>query len=221
MASIKVAMDGPAGAGKSSVARAVAQRLGFLYVDTGAMYRAIALFAQEYPDDAAFLAALMAGKCSLSLGYVDGEQHVYLNDEDVSGKIRTPEIAMGASHVSAMPEVRGFLLDQQRELAAKNNVIMDGRDIGTVVLPDAQVKIYLTASARERARRRYAELEDKDVNTFDAVLQGIIERDENDKNRAIAPLRQAQDAVYLDTTGIDFEKVCDNVIALVKKTMDA
>ncbi len=212
---IRVAIDGPAGAGKSSIAKAAAAELGFLYVDTGAMYRAVALFSKNFPDDDAFLAALPG--CEISPAYQDGVQHIFLQGQDVSDQIRTPEISMLASRVAAMPEVRAFLLKTQRDIANSHDVFMDGRDIGTVVLPDAEVKIFLTASLEVRARRRFLELpETPEKPTLEAVLADMKARDENDQNRAAAPLKQAPDAVRIDTTNLDFTAAVDAVITQIR-----
>jgi cytidylate kinase len=215
-----VAIDGPSGAGKSTLARRAAQELSFLYVDTGAIYRTVGLAAFRAgvdPQDGPGVAALLPG-LQIEMGYDDaGVQRMVLNGEDVSEAIRRPEISMYASHVSAIGAVRDFLLEMQRSLARKNSVIMDGRDIGTVVLPDAGLKIFLTASAAERARRRLLELQQKGVETdFDEVLREIIQRDENDMHRAIAPLRRADDAVELDTTELDFDQSAAALISLIR-----
>ena len=205
---INIAIDGPAGAGKSTIAKAAAKAFGFIYVDTGALYRSIAFYAVskgadvKNPDE---VIALLP-EITPELKFIDGAQRVFVNGEDVSDKIRTPEISMGASAVSAIPAVRDFLFDLQRKIAAENNVIMDGRDIGTVVLPNADVKIFLTASAEERARRRHIELTEKgECVTFASVLADVNERDYNDSHRAIAPLKQAEDAVLCDTTDVNLE----------------
>ena len=224
MGYISVAIDGPAGAGKSTVARAAAARLGFVYVDTGAMYRAIGLavcrkgIAGE--DAAGIIAALP--EIDVRLSYQDGAQHVLLCGEDVSDAIRTPEIAYYASKVSAVPEVRKFLLDVQRDMAKKGNILMDGRDIGTVILPDAPVKIFLTASAEKRAERRYLELCQKDRQlTRESVLHDIVERDRQDMTRAAAPLRQADDAVLLDTSDMTLDESIEAVLQIIReKTED-
>lgn len=211
---ISVAIDGPAGAGKSTIARAVAQKLGYLYVDTGALYRAIGLYARRQGADPAQGEQVcpLLPQIQLSLRYVDGVQHVTLNGEDVSEDIRLPEMSSAASQVSAIPQVRDFLFDLQQNLAQEHNVVMDGRDIGTVVLPQAQVKIYLTATPQERARRRHLELLGKGIDqSYDQVLQDVLQRDYNDSHRAVAPLKQAQDAVRIDTTGLDFEQSLQTV----------
>ena len=215
---ISVAIDGPSGAGKSSLAKRLAADLGFVYVDTGAMYRAIGLYAvRQGADlhDAAAVAALLP-QIRLDIRLEGGAQHVYLNGEDVSAAIRAEQIGMAASAVSAHGPVRDFLLETQRSLAAGQNVLMDGRDIGTVVLPNATVKIFLTASAEARARRRCKELQEKGQPAdYATVLADIRQRDEQDTHRAIAPLRQAADAIRIDTSEIDFEQS----VALLKRTI--
>ena len=219
---ISVAIDGPAGAGKSTIARAAAKALGFLYVDTGAMYRAIGLWvrrAGKDTHDEGAVSGCLPG-IRLELGYENGVQQVYVNGENVSQAIRTPEASMDASAVSAIPAVREFLLEQQREIARKNNVIMDGRDIGTVVLPEAQVKIFLTASPEERARRRYEELCQKEEQvTYEEVLKDVVQRDYNDTNRAAAPLRQAEDALLADTTGKSLEESIAFIQGLIREKL--
>ncbi len=202
---INIAVDGPAGAGKSSIAKSVAAEIGFIYVDTGALYRSIALYALENKLEGETIINSL-DKINVSLEYIDGAQHVLLNGRDVSELIRTPEVSMSASKVSAIPEVREFLFSLQKKIAAENNIIMDGRDIGTVVLPDADLKVFLTASAEERANRRFKEMTDKSVS-YEQVLEDIKQRDYNDMNREIAPLKQADDAVLLDTTGMTIEEV--------------
>lgn len=219
---VSVAIDGPVGAGKSSIARTAAQRLGFIYADTGALYRSVGLFCHrngiDMTDPAAIAGTL--GSIKLEIRLVDGVQHIFLNGEDVSEEIRLPEISMAASAVSAVPEVRASLLDTQRDIARKNNVIMDGRDIGTVVLPDAQVKIFLTASPEIRAKRRYDELRAKGSNvSFDEVLSDLNRRDYNDSHRAAAPLKQADDAVLADTSELDFEQSVELVCSLIKEKL--
>ncbi|MGE9971295.1 (d)CMP kinase [Candidatus Pseudoscillospira sp. SGI.172] len=214
-----IAVDGPSGAGKSTMARMVARALGFLYVDTGAIYRTLALFALREgaaPADAQAVAGLLP-RAGIRMGYgEDGGQRMYLNGEDVTEAIRTPEVSAAASQVSAHPQVRAFLLDMQRDLAKTGNVIMDGRDIGTVVLPDADVKIFLTASAEDRARRRLAELLERGEQIrFDTVLSDITERDRRDSTRSAAPLRQAEDALLVDTT----DKSLEESFALLLQTI--
>lgn len=224
MKTIAVAIDGPSGAGKSTIARAAAGRLGFVYVDTGAMYRTIGLAVcragVKLGDTDGILPVLESG-LQVQLRYADGVQHVLLNGEDVSDFIRTPEMSKYASFVSAVPQVRAFLLDTQREMAKKTNVIMDGRDIGTVILPDAQVKIFLTASAEARAKRRCLELQEKGQQvTLEAVLADMIQRDRDDSTRAAAPLRQAEDAVPVDTSELTLEQSIEAVISVIDRVLE-
>lgn len=207
---INIAIDGPAGAGKSTIAKGLAGRLGFVYVDTGAMYRTLALYFVEQgialDDEAAINAALP--DITVGLAYQDGTQHIFLNGRDVSGEIRREEIGNAASATSGFPEVRKKLLSLQRDLAAENDCIMDGRDIGSFVLPDAQVKIYLTASVETRAKRRFDELVAKGESPeLSAIEADIAKRDEQDMNRAVSPLVQAEDAVYLDSSALSIEEV--------------
>ncbi len=214
-----IAIDGPAGAGKSTLSRALAQKLGYIYVDTGALYRAVALSLLRgginFEDSAAVKAHLKG--CKLSITRKMGEQHVILNGEDVSNDIRTPEISMKASACSALPEVREFLLDLQRSMAKEFSVVMDGRDIGTVVLPDAELKIFLTAKPEARAQRRYDELCEKGENvTYEQVLEDMIQRDYNDTHRKISPLTQAQDAILVDTTTCTLEESLEKLYTVVK-----
>ena len=215
---ISVAIDGPSGAGKSSMARRLAADLGYTYVDTGAMYRAIGLYARRAgvdTKDAGAVGALLP-QIKLDIRLDAGAQHILLNGEDVTEAVRAEDIGMAASDVSAHPAVRAFLLDTQRNLAASRDVLMDGRDIGTVVLPNATVKIYLTASADARARRRLAELLEKGKQTdYETVLADIEQRDYQDTHRAVAPLRQAEDAILVDTSDIGIEES----FALLKKTI--
>lgn len=220
---IAIAIDGPAGAGKSTIAKLCAKELGFIYVDTGALYRAIGLCAYRNnigsKDTDAILEMLKDIKVELAFNDKK-EQIVLLNGEDVSGFIRTPEISMYASDVSAIEQVRAFLLELQRNMAKTNNVIMDGRDIGTVVLPDAQIKIFLTASPQVRAKRRYDELVEKgmDVN-FDDILSDVITRDYNDSHREIAPLKPAEDSVIVDTSELNLEESVEKMISIMKERM--
>jgi cytidylate kinase len=217
---IKIALDGPSGAGKSTIAKTAAARLGFVYVDTGALYRSIAYHVISEGADVNNAEQVAAGLDGLDikLAYRDGAQIVLVNGEDVSDRIRTPEVSMGASAVSKLPEVRAFLLETQRSISRENDVIMDGRDIGTVVLPDAQVKIFLTASAEERANRRFKELSEKgDTSTYEEVLADINQRDYNDTHRDIAPLKQAEDAQLIDSTNMSVSEVAD---AIVKAAQD-
>lgn len=217
---VSVAIDGPAGAGKSTLARRLAAELGYIYVDTGAMYRAIGLYALRAgkdPKDNAAVDALLP-QIELRLASIAGEQHIYLKDEDVSTAIRTEAAGMAASAVGANPAVRAFLLELQRSMAKKQDVLMDGRDIGTVVLPDAEVKVFLTASAEERARRRMLELEERGTpEPYAAILRAIQERDWNDTHRDAAPLRQAEDAVLLDTTALDFVQSEDALLHIIRE----
>lgn len=216
---IAVAIDGPAGAGKSTIAKAAAARLGYIYVDTGALYRAIALFALEQGIDPADEAALAPrlGEISVELVHRDGEQRVLLGGRDVSEEIRRPEIGIATSRVSAIPQVRAFLLELQRDLARRQNVIMDGRDIGTVVLPRAAVKIYLTATADARATRRWKEhlAKGQDVS-YNQILTDMQQRDYNDSHREIAPLQRAVDAVLADTSQLDLEASVELILQIIK-----
>lgn len=219
---INVAIDGPAGAGKSTIAKAVAKKLGFIYVDTGALYRTIALNAVRngVADDRDGIVKML-DNTYVKLGFSDdGTQCVYLNGEDVSSLIRTPEISMGASKVSAIPEVRAFLLDLQRDIAKENDVIMDGRDIATVVLPNANVKIFLFASPECRAQRRYKELIEKGENvTFDEVLSDVNQRDYQDSHREIAPLKPTDESVMADTSALTLEESTELIINIIKENM--
>lgn len=221
--SINIAVDGPAGAGKSTISRGAAKELGFIYVDTGALYRAVGLNALRLGIDTKEVAKVGAAlaQTEVELRFIDGEQRVFLNGEDVSEAIRAPEASMAASNVSAIPSVRDFLFELQRDIAKNNNCIMDGRDIGTVVLPGAQIKIFLTASPEERAQRRYRELIAKDVPAeYEQVLEEMKQRDFNDSNRAIAPLKPAQDSVLVDTTGYALDEAIALVIKLIKERLD-
>ena len=218
--SIAIAIDGPAGAGKSTIARLAAKELGFIYVDTGALYRAIGLSASRRSltaeDKDAIIEMLTAIKVELAFNEKH-EQIVLLDGEDVSGLIRTPEISMMASAVSAIPEVRAFLLDLQRDIAHTNNVIMDGRDIGTVVLPDAKIKIFLSASPECRARRRYDELIEKGMDVkYEDILSDVIARDYADSHRDIAPLKPADDAIMVDTSGEDLETSVNKLLTIMR-----
>ncbi|CDC70763.1 MAG: (d)CMP kinase [Firmicutes bacterium] len=216
---INIAVDGPAGAGKSYLARQIAKRLGYIYVDTGALYRSVALYMTETgvsPSDAEGVNAALP-HVSVSLDYGDdGEQHVFLNGTDVSTEIRKPEISLAASSVSAIPEVRAFLLGIQRDMARTHNVVMDGRDIGTVIMPDAQVKIFLCANEKARAKRRYLELTEKGVvTTLEAVENEMNQRDRNDSTRKIAPAVPAEDAVILDNSDLDREGTVAAALAII------
>ena len=221
--SIAVAIDGPAGAGKSTISKSAAKELGFIYVDTGALYRTVGLAASRRniePVQGEEVNNLL-DSIKVELTFNDkGEQVVLLNGEDVSAFIRTPEASMMASKISAIPEVRAYLLDLQRNMATTNNVIMDGRDIGTVVLPNAEVKIFLTATPEARATRRYKELVEKGIDVkYDDILQDVITRDYNDSHREIAPLKQADDAVLADTTEIDLQGSIDLIVSIIKERM--
>ncbi len=216
---INVAIDGPAGAGKSTVARAAAQKLGYIYVDTGALYRAVGVYCLRnsiVTTDIDGVGAILKD-ITVELKFIDGVQHVFLNGDDVSTEIRLPEASMAASNVSAIPSVRAFLFDLQRDIAAKNNCLMDGRDIGTVVLPNAQVKIFLTADPEERAMRRYKELVEKGSDvTFEEVLEDLKVRDYNDSHREIAPLKPAEDSVIVNTTGMSLEESINTIVKTVE-----
>lgn len=217
---ISVAIDGPAGAGKSTLARKAAAQLGFIYVDTGALYRTVGLKFSKTGADTELNCDISSvlKNTTVDIRFVNGEQHVFLDGEDVSEEIRTPTASMMASAVSAKSEVRAFLLEMQRKLARENDVLMDGRDIGTVVLPNATVKIFLTASAEERARRRYDELIGKGMTvTFKEVYDDMVQRDYNDSHREIAPLKMADDAVLADTTGLDPHESLALILKIVKE----
>lgn len=219
---INVAIDGPAGAGKSTIARAAAKELGFIYVDTGALYRAVGVYCLRkgiVTTGAEGVGAVLS-EINVELKFIDGVQHVYLNGDDVSTEIRLPESSMAASNVSAIPSVRAFLFDLQRDIAAKNNCIMDGRDIGTVVLPNAQVKIFLTADPEERAMRRFKELQEKGSTvTYQEVLDDLKVRDYNDSHREIAPLKPADDSVVINTTGNTLEESINMIVETIKEKM--
>lgn len=219
---INVAIDGPAGAGKSTIARAAAKELGFIYVDTGALYRAVGVYCLRkgiITTDADGVGSVL-NEINVELKFIDGVQHVYLNGDDVSTEIRLPEASMAASNVSAIPSVRAFLFDLQRDIAKKNNCIMDGRDIGTVVLPNAQVKIFLTADPEERAMRRFKELEEKGSKvTYQEVLDDLKARDYNDSHREIAPLKPAEDSVVINTTGNTLDESINLIAETIKEKM--
>lgn len=221
--SIAIAIDGPAGAGKSTISKSAAKALGFIYIDTGALYRTIGLAATRNNVEAVEgteVDALLE-KIKVELTFNDkGEQVVLLDGEDVSGLIRTPEASMMASKISAIPSVRAYLLDLQRNIAKSDNVIMDGRDIGTVVLPDAKVKIFLTAAPEARAERRYKELIEKGMDVkYEDILDDVKTRDYNDSHRDIAPLKQADDAILADTTEVDLQGSIDLIIKIIKEHM--
>ena len=222
MNAFSVAIDGPSGAGKSTIAKFLAKELNFLYVDTGAMYRSIGLYAARQGVTAGDAAAVepLLSQVQLDLAYVDGEQRIFLNGEDVSRAIRTEEASKNASAVSAIPAVRAFLLDFQRSFAKQNCILMDGRDIGTVVLPDADVKIFLTASAEARAQRRYKEQVERGEDvTFEQVFASIQKRDEADSSRATAPLKAAEDAVVVDTTDLNLEESIAVILDIIKEKL--
>ncbi len=218
--SVNVAIDGPAGAGKSTVAKGAAAKLGYIYVDTGALYRAVGVYALRNGIDTknADGVSSLLPEISVELKFIDGVQHVLLNGDDVSVEIRTPDASMAASNVSAIPAVRAFLFDLQRDIAKKNNCLMDGRDIGTVVLPNAQVKIFLTADPEERAMRRYKELKEKGSDVkYEDVLDDLIKRDYQDSHREIAPLKPAEDSVVFNTTGYTLEESVAKVISIIEE----
>jgi len=219
---INIAVDGPAGAGKSTISRFASKELGFIYVDTGALYRAVGLYALRLGIDTKNSDAVKATLTGLlvELKFINGEQKVLLNSEDVSEAIRTPEASMAASDVSAIPAVRDYLFKLQRNIALSNDCIMDGRDIGTVVLPWAQIKIFLTASPEERAMRRYKELTEKGLKVdYNDVLKEMIQRDFNDSNREIAPLKPAEDSIIIDTTGLSLEQSVEKIILIIKERL--
>lgn len=221
--SVAIALDGPAGAGKSSIAKKAAKALDYIYVDTGALYRTIGLAASRKnvePKPSKEVEELL-DKINVDLTFNSlGEQVVLLDGEDVSGEIRTPEASMMASKISAVPAVRAYLLDLQRNMAKTHNVIMDGRDIGTVVLPNAKVKIFLTASPEARAERRYKELCEKGMDVkYEDVLNDVIQRDYNDTHRDVAPLKPAEGCVIVDTTELDFEQSVDKIISVIKENI--
>lgn len=217
---INIAIDGPSGAGKSTLARKLAAKLNFIYVDTGAMYRTIGLYIYRKdidPKDAEKVASVLP-EIKVELSFVDGEQRVYLNGKDVSAEIRLHEVSQYASLTSAIPAVRAYLFDMQQALAAENNVIMDGRDIGTVVLPNAEVKIFLTAQPEVRAQRRYNELLERGQEVdFDQILADVIRRDEQDMNRPVAPLKPADDSIILDTSEYSFDQSLELLYNTVKE----
>lgn len=220
---ISIALDGPAGAGKSTVAKGAAKALGFIYVDTGALYRTVGLkFIREGYDttlDCDIEAVLKT--IEVDIKFIDGAQHVFLNGEDVSDEIRTPNASMMASAVSAKPPVRAFLLEMQRKLARENNVLMDGRDIGTVVLPNATLKFFVTATVEERANRRYKELIEKGMDVkYEDIYKDIETRDYNDSHREIAPLKPAEDSIMFDTTGNTLEQSIEQLLAMINERIN-
>ncbi len=219
---IAIAIDGPAGAGKSTIAKKISAELGYVYVDTGALYRAIGLYAirSGVPEQTEQYVVPLLPEIRVELKFIDHMQRVFLNAEDVSEAIRQNEVSMAASNVSAIPAVREFLFALQQQIARENNVIMDGRDIGTVVLPHADIKIFLTASPEDRAKRRHLELLQKGQEVdFDTLLQEIIERDHNDSTRAIAPLKKAEDAIAVDTSGNSLEESIALLTDLIKSQL--
>lgn len=219
---MKIAIDGPAGAGKSATAKAVAKELGFIYVDTGALYRGIGLYVIRKGAKASSIEEVvpLLAEIKIEMRHIEGEQHIFLNGEDVSGLIRTESVSAAASDVSAIPAVRDFLFDMQRDIAEKNDVIMDGRDIGTVVLPDAELKIFLTAKPEVRAQRRVKQLLEKGIEAkFDDVLADVIQRDYNDSHRDFRPLKLAEDGILLDNSELSFEETFEKIISLAKERM--
>lgn len=220
---INIAIDGPGGAGKSTIARAVAAELGFIYVDTGALYRAVGLNALRHGIDTRNIDGIvkMLDETDVSLSFIDGEQRVMLNGEDVSTAIRLPEASMAASNVSAIPAVRQFLFDLQRKIAEENNCLMDGRDIGSVVLPNADLKLFMTASPETRAQRRFDELKAKGEDVkYSEILDELNKRDYQDSHREIAPLKQADDAILFDTSDLSFDEVKNKLIAMIKEKIN-
>ncbi len=222
MKKLAVAIDGPSGAGKSTISKIIAQELGFIYVDTGAIYRTVGLYMKRIGADLSDV--VKVGSCLKDIGieinHTAAGQQMLLNGEDVTSEIRMHDISQWASAVSAIPAVRAFLLDMQRGFAKKHSVIMDGRDIGTVVLPDAEIKIFITASSEDRAKRRHLELDEKGQKVeFETVLRDIISRDDRDSSRAVAPLKPADDAIVIDTTGNTLEESVAVITAVVKERM--
>ena len=219
---MKIAIDGPAGAGKSVTAKAIAKELGFIYVDTGALYRGIGLYVIRKgvkPSSIEEVVPLLA-EIKIEMRHIEGEQHIFLNGEDVSGLIRTEAVSFAASDVSAIPAVRDFLFDMQREIAEKNNVVMDGRDIGTVVLPDAELKLFLTAKPEIRAQRRVLQLAEKGIEAnYDDVLADVIQRDYNDSHRDFRPLKLAEDGILIDNTELPLDETVEKIISLAKERM--
>lgn len=219
MSNINVAIDGPAGAGKSSIAKEISKMLGYIYIDTGALYRSIAYYVYNkgVEDFSELEVVPLLKEISIELKYINGSQRVFINGIDVSDYIRTPEISLGASKVSAISEVRSFLLDIQRNIAKNNNVIMDGRDIGTVVLPNANLKIFLTASAEERATRRYNQIKDiPNCPCWEEILSDINQRDYDDSHRDIAPLKRSDDAILVDSTNMSQQETVNYILNLIK-----
>ncbi len=220
MSNINIAIDGPDGAGKSSVSKEIANILGYIYIDTGALYRAIAYYtySKGVEDFSDTKVVELLDEIDIQLRYIDNVQRVFVNGLDVSDYIRTPNISLGASKVSAIPEVRSFLLCLQRDIAESNNIIMDGRDIGTVVLPNADLKIFLTASAEERANRRYNQIKDTpNCPCWEEILEDINQRDYNDTHREIAPLKRSDDAILLDTTNMNQDETIAHILSLIRE----
>lgn len=222
MQHIQIAIDGPSGAGKSTISKAIAARLGIVYVDTGALYRTVGYYARSRGISLPAIAAVVdkLSDIHVEVRYVDGVQNVFLNGENPGDRIRENEISLYASAVGALPPVRAFLLDTQQRIARENSVIMDGRDIGTVILPDAQVKIFLTASNEARARRRVAELAEKGMPVdYETVLADMYKRDEEDRTRAVAPAVAAPDAIRFDNSGLTFEESVEAILNLIRETL--
>lgn len=218
---INIAVDGPAGAGKSTVCRMVAKKLGYIYVDTGAMYRALAYYLLKNKIENSIDLEKNLHNAKIEIKFLDGEQRIILCGEDVTEFIRTPEITSLASDISANPLVRNYLLNLQRDTAKTNNILMDGRDIGTVILPNADVKIYLTASAKKRAKRRYKEFKNKGVDcSYEQVLKDIEKRDYNDSHRDVAPLKPSDDSIILDTSNLDFDEAVEAVLSILKEKLN-
>lgn len=219
---IQIAIDGPGGAGKTTLSKAIAKRLGIVYVDTGAMYRTVGLYVRDHgfaADDVAAVCALLPEIC-IEVKFEDGVQNIYLNGVNPGDRIREPEISMYASGVSKIPEVRAFLLETQKEIARKNSVIMDGRDIGTVILPDADLKLFMTASPETRAKRRYLELIQKGQDvTLEQVMEEMVARDAQDSGREIAPAVPAEDAILYDNSGLTFEESLESLLAFIKEKL--
>ncbi len=220
--SIRIAIDGPSGSGKSTLAKNIAKSLGLVYVDTGALYRAVGLLAARNGiaiDEAARVTKLLPST-DISIRYIQGTQRVFLTTEDVSELIRTPEISMYASAVSAVPAVRKFLLEIQKKIVSEGNVVMDGRDIGTVIMPDADVKLFMETNAETRALRRYEELRERgDTSTKEEVLRDMIRRDKNDESRSVAPLVPADDAIFLDNSGMEPEETLAAALKIIKEKL--
>ena len=219
---MKIAIDGPAGAGKSATAKAIAKELGFIYVDTGALYRGIGLYVLRKGAKSSSIEEVvpLLAEIKIEMRHIEGEQHIFLNGEDVSGLIRTESVSAAASDVSAIPAVRDFLFDMQRDIAEKNDVVMDGRDIGTVVLPDAELKLFLTAKPEVRAQRRVKQLAEKGIEAdYNDVLEDVIQRDYNDSHRDFRPLKLAEDGILFDNTEFPLEETVEKIIAMAKERM--